>query len=201
MKRRSARSIQRTADVDLGPGHAGDHVAGAAGVLGQARVPRAGALDPGRWRFALAAGQQGQRQASEARRSFGAPAVVGAEAGAVTFGLVGLRNRARQVGSTPMKATTAHRSASLRWNSQAGMPLILMPWRVIQYSSRGFQRALASTSGPGTGCMLMPDRAWAKPGRHGIARNARGTDAAPRSTCCGAPSGGTRLRAHGACTE
>ena len=38
------------------------------------------------------------------------------------------------------KATTSHSSSSLSRNSQAGMPLIWMPLRVTQYSSRACQR-------------------------------------------------------------
>ena len=71
---------------------------------------------------------------------------------------------AAECGKRCMKAASAQMSSSCNCVPHAGMPLIRMPCRVIQTSSRTRQLCTASTSGAGKGCMAMPMGAGAMPG-------------------------------------
>ncbi len=96
-------------------------------------------------------------------------------------------------GSTCRKATTSHSSSSASRNSQAGMPLMRMPWRVTQYSSRGRQWRRASTSGPGSGSMLLPGPSGATPGAPWHCTHLSRKQPAPRRAIAASASGGSTI--------
>ena len=69
------------------------------------------------------------------------------------------------------------------------MPLMRMPCRVSQTSSRGRHRAAASTRGVGSGCIVMPAAVGAMPGAPWHELQCAAKQAAPRCTRVGASSG------------